>query len=175
MPQFLPWIIFSIALLVPQAKLHGQSATQNATQEQTQSASKNPLLRLADNGVWWNTLTPESKSDFVDGYVSGMATVRQDLLALLKEETKALSAKGDVPSHLGTITYLSLLAERYDFTVNPSKLVTGVDAFYKDSQNKFIKTVFAFQYVRDTLNGKVAPRDLEKQLNEWRETFNKPL
>jgi hypothetical protein len=168
------WVFFLTLSLFPHAAGSGQSTSQATNQTQTK-AEVNPWLRFANNGARWNTLSQESKSDFVDGYVSAMATVRQYLLALLKEETKALTAKGDFNSHVGTITYLSSLAERYDFTVDQTKLIAGVDVFYKDSQNKFIKTEFAFQYVRDTLNGKVAPRDLEKQLNEWRETFNKPL
>jgi len=48
-----------------------------------------------------------------------------------------------------------------------------VDKFYKDPQNTYIRRELALQYVRDTLNGKNAPRDLERQLKEWREIVNK--
>lgn len=65
------------------------------------------------------------------------------------------------------------MAERYDYGNDRAKLVAGVDDFYKDSLNTRIPIEFALQYVRDTLNGKNAPRDLEKQLDEWRVTLNK--
>jgi hypothetical protein len=48
-----------------------------------------------------------------------------------------------------------------------------MNTFYKEPLNKLIPVEYAFAWERDTLNGKVAPRDLQKQLGEWRATMNK--
>jgi hypothetical protein len=48
-----------------------------------------------------------------------------------------------------------------------------MDAFYNEPLNKLIPIDFAFLHERDTLNGKVAPRDLQKQLDEWRAAMTK--
>jgi hypothetical protein len=48
-----------------------------------------------------------------------------------------------------------------------------MDTFYKEPLNKLLPIEFAFAWERDTLNGKVAPRDLQKQLDEWRAVVNK--
>ncbi len=66
------------------------------------------------------------------------------------------------------------IAERYEFGEVPqAKLLAGMDEFYREPLNKLIPIDLAFQHVRDTLNGKVAPRDLQKQLDKWRATVNK--
>jgi hypothetical protein len=57
--------------------------------------------------------------------------------------------------------------------VGREKLLSSVDTFYKNPLNTFIPIEFAFGWERDTLNGKVAPRDLQKQLDEWRTMMNK--
>jgi hypothetical protein len=163
------WVSCAI-LLSPPAATHGQSAAQTVTQSQSDKA----WLRLANNGAWWNALSPDSKSDFVDGYVSAMTAVHRWLMALLIEDKKSLTPGPKFEWQTAQIIQLSLIAERYDFQeVGQVKLLAGVDAFYKEPLNKLIPIDYAFEYERDTLNGKVTPRDLQKQLDEWRAAMNK--
>jgi hypothetical protein len=174
MPKSLAWILCAAALFVPYATLHGQQATQTTTQEPAKPADKNPWMRMLNNGAWWNTLSQDSKSDFVDGYVSAMANVHQMLIGLIKQDTKALTPGPKFDGQMSEILGLSVLAEHYEFEeVGRTKLLAGMDAFYSEPLNKLIPIDDAFQYERDTLNGKVAPRDLQKQLNEWRAVMNK--
>jgi hypothetical protein len=82
---------------------------------------------------------------------------------------------GDPEAKARTDVMLSLAfwAEQCDYDVDHTKLLAGVDEFYKDPRNTLIPIELGLQYVRDTVNGKNAPRDLEKQLNEWRAAVNK--
>jgi len=145
---------------------------QSATQETTQP--ENPWLRVLNNGAWWDTLSPDSKWHFVDGYVSAMTSVRQMLLGLVKQNSKELTPGPKFDSQMSAILNLSALAERYNFDdVDKVKLLSGIDEFYKEPLNRRITTDFAFLHVRDTLSGKVAPKDLEKELAEWRAIVNK--
>jgi hypothetical protein len=131
-------------------------------------------MRFANNGAWWNTLSPDSKSDFVDGFVTAMANVHKMLIGFVKQNSKELTPGPTFDAQMSAILQLSVIAERYEYEeVGRDKLVAGVDAFYKESLNKLIPIEFAFAWERDTLNGKVAPRALQKQLDEWRATMNK--
>jgi hypothetical protein len=125
-------------------------------------------------GAWWPSLSSDKKKDFLDGYVTAMANVRHTLFALYKKNANEL-VPGDPQFNARTDALIGLasLADRYDYDVDQTKLIAGVDEFYKDPRNTRITLELALQYVRDTLNGKNAPRDLEKQLNEWRAIVNK--
>jgi hypothetical protein len=152
---------------------HGQSATQTTTQEPAQSA-KNAWLRLANNGAWWNAQSPESKSDFIDGYVSAMAHVHKMLMAVQMQNATEMTPGPKVDGQMSAIIQLSAIAEAYEFEeVGRAKLLSGMGAFYKEPLNKLIPIDYAFAWERDTLNGKVAPRDLQRQLDEWRTIVNK--
>jgi hypothetical protein len=168
-------LLFFLTLSSCPATLHGQSATHTTTQEPTQSASKN-WMRFANNGVWWDTLSPDSKSDFVDGYVSAMADVHKMLIGFLKQNTKEMTP-GDpkrFDAQMSAIIQLGVIAERYEYEeVGREKLLAGMNTFYKEPLNQLIPIEYAFAWERDTLNGKVAPRDLQKQLDGWRATMNK--
>jgi hypothetical protein len=154
--------------------LRGQSAVQTTKQEPTQSASKNPLMRFANNGAWWGTLSQDSKSDFVDGFVTAMASIHKLLMSLVQHNSKELTPGPKFDVQMDSIIQLSVIAERYEYEeVGREKLLGGVDTFYKEPLNKLIPIELAFAWERDTLNGKVAPRDLQKQLDEWRTTMNK--
>jgi hypothetical protein len=166
------WILCATLFVLP-ATMRGQSAAQTASRESHRSADKNPFIRMLNNGAWWNTLSSDSKSDFVDGYVSAMATVHQMLIGLITQDTKEVTHGPTFDSQMSRITQLSVIAERYDFQVGQTKLLAGMDAFYKEPLNKLIPIDYAFLYQRDALNGKVAPRDLQKQLDEWRAVMNK--
>lgn len=153
-----------------------RTANQTTTQEPTKTAERNPWIRFFNNGVWWNTLSQDSKTDFVDGYVTAMASVHQMLIGLVKKDSKELvPVPGPMfDAQVKEILGLSVLAERYEFGEVPqAKLLAGMDQVYREPLNKRITIDLAFQHVRDTLNGKVAPRDLEKQLDEWRAIVNK--
>lgn len=131
-------------------------------------------MRLLNNGARLNRLSPESKSDFVDGYFSAMGIVHRMLAALLSQHTKALTPGPKFDSQMAEIIQPSVIAERYNFEeVGMAKLLAGMDTFYKEPLNKLIPIDNAFAYERDTLNGKVAPRDLQKRLDEWRAVMNK--
>ena len=163
-------VLFVLAL--PTA--YGQSAT-TTTQEPMQS--KNPWLRLANNGAWWNALSPDSKSDLVDGFVTAMADVHKMLIGFVKQNSRELTPgdpKSKFDAQVSAIIQLAVIAERYEYEeVGRAKLLSGIDEFYKEPLNKLIPIEFAFPWERDTLNGKVAPKDLQKQLNDWRATMNK--
>ncbi|HXN22859.1 MAG TPA: hypothetical protein VOA41_08980 [Candidatus Dormibacteraeota bacterium] len=173
MRRTLSWIFCFVLFLFPHKTVCGQSANQATSQAPT-LAEPNPFLRALNNGTWWNSTPAQQKRDFVDGYVAAMATVRRNLLAIFNIDKKQLVA-GDPQFNARTDALLNLtgLAEHYDYDVGLTKLETGVDDFYKDPRNTRIRIELALQYVRDTLNGKNAPRDLEKQLNEWREIVTK--
>ena len=172
--QPLPLILCAILLLVPHATMHGQSATQPATQESPRPADKNPFMRILNNGAWWNTLSPDSKADFADGYISTMTTVHRMLIGLIKRDTKELTPGPKYDSEMSRIIQLLTIAERYQFEeVGRTKLLAGMDAFYKELLNKLIPIDYAFVYERDALNGRVARRDLQKELDNWRAVMNK--
>lgn len=175
MLKSLPWLLCAVTVFVPPATLLGQSATQTTTQEPIQSTNTDPFLRALSSGVWWNTLSPVSKADFVNGYVSAMAEVHGKLIGFSKLNAKELTpGNPQFDAQMSSIMQLSVLAEHYDFTeVGQTQLLAGMDAFYKEPLNKLIPIEFAFDYERDTLTGKVAPRDLQKQLDGWRATLNK--
>jgi hypothetical protein len=131
-------------------------------------------MRLANNGGWWGTLSQDSKSDFVDGFVTAMADVHKMLIGFVKQNSKELAPGPKFDAQMSAILQLSVIAERYEYEeVGREKLFAGVDTFYKEPLNKLIPIEFAFAWERDTLNGKVAPRDLQKQLDEWRVVMNK--
>jgi len=174
-------IVCLTLLLFPHKTVHGQSASQTASQTTSQTTSQaptkaevNPWLRIANNGAWWNTLSQESKSDFVDGYVSAMANVHQMLIDILKQNTKEMTPGPKFDAQMSAIIQLGVIADRYQYEeVGRAKLLAGMDAFYKEPLNKLIPIEYAFAWERDTLNGRVAPRDLQKQLDGWRATMNK--
>jgi hypothetical protein len=171
MHRTFPFLFFLTLSLC--STLHGQSATQTTKQEPTQSA-RNPWTRLANNGAWWGTLSQDSKTDFVDGFVTAMVNVHKTLIAFVQQDSKELTLGPIFDAQMASMIQLSVIAERYEYEdVGRDKLQAGVDTFYKESLNKLIPIEFAFAWERDTLNGKVAPRDLQKQLDEWRATMNK--
>jgi hypothetical protein len=173
MRRTLPWIFYLTLFLFPHVAVHGQQTTGQATTK----AEANPLLRIANNGAWWNTLSQESKADFVDGFVTAMADVHKMLIGFVKQNSKELTPGDSKPkfdAQISAILQLSVIAERYEYEeVGRTKLLAGMDAFYKEPLNKLIPIEYAFVYERDTLNGKVAPRNLQKRLDEWRVIMNK--
>jgi hypothetical protein len=124
--------------------------------------------------MWWSTLSPDAKVSFVDGYVSAMAAVHKMLISVVKQDSQSLKPGPAFDAQMSAILGLSVLAERYEFEeVDKAKLLAGIEEFYKEPLNRLLPIDFAFQHVRDTLNGKIAPRDLDKELNEWRAIVNK--
>src|ERR1700730_7496768 len=120
--------LFFLALSLP--AVHGQSVT--PTQQQTQSA-RNPLMRLANNGAWWATLSQDSKADFVDGFVTAMVNVHKMLIGFVKQNSKELTPGPTFDTQMSATLQLSVIAEHYEYDeVGRDKLLTGVDAFYKD-------------------------------------------
>lgn len=112
--------------------------------------------------------------DFVDGYVTAMESVRRTLVAFVKDDVNALvPTDPQFQSRTDAVIGLAALADKYDYDADRTKLVAGVNDFYKDPLDTRIPIEFALPFVRDTLNGKNAPRELEKQLNEWRAIVNK--
>jgi hypothetical protein len=169
MRRTFPLILF-LTLLCP--TLYGQSAT--TTTQETPQPAKNPWMRLANNGAWWDTLSQDSKADFVDGFVTAMASVHRLLMSFIQRTVKELAPGPTFDAQMSSIAQLSVIAESYEYEeVGRGKLLAGVDAFYKEPLNKLIPIEFAFAWERDTLSGKVAPRDLQKQLDGWRATMNK--
>jgi hypothetical protein len=169
----IPMCFLGLALLLSTTALHGQSTNPSTSQTQTQLDSDS-FLRVLNNGSWWNSISPQQKRDFMDGYVAAMASVRRMLLGLFNDHKKQLVATDpQFQARMDALLNLTTLAEYYDYDLDLAKFVAGVDDFYKDPQNTRVRVELALQYVRDTLNGKNAPRDLEKQLNDWRDRVNK--
>jgi hypothetical protein len=161
--------LFLLTLSMP--GMRGQSVI--PTPQQTESA-RNPFMRIANNGLWWDTLSADSKTDFVDGFVTAMADVHRMLIGFVKKNKNEVTPGPNFDAQVSAVLQLSVIAGHYEYDeVGREKLHSGVDTFYKDPLNKFIPIEFAFQWERDTLNGKVAPRDLQKQLDEWRAAVNK--
>jgi hypothetical protein len=172
MRRTLPLLIF-LTLPLYAATLRVPSTDQE-TNESAKKQERDSFMRMANNGAWWNTLSQDSKADFVDGYVSAMANVNHTIGFLIKKDTESLTPGPKFDGQMNEILGLSVLAERYEYQeVGRTKLLAGMDTFYKEPLNKLIPIEFAFAWERDTLNGKVAPRDLQKQLDEWRAAMNK--
>ena len=166
-------LFLGLALLLSPIALQGQSTNQPASQAATPPTA-NPFLRALGNGVWWTNLTKDNKLVFVDGYITAMASVRQTLLILVDEDKKEFAAEdSQSDAHKRSLTYLTLLADQYDYGEECNAVVAGVNVFYNDPRNTRIGIEYALRYVRDILNGKKTPKDLEKQLNDWREKVNK--
>jgi hypothetical protein len=118
-------LLFFLTLSLCPATLHGQSATQTTTQEPTQFA-KNPLMRLLNNGAWWNALSQDAKSDFVDGFVTAMADVHNVLIGFVKTNNKELTPGPKFDTQMSAIIQLSVIAERYEYEeVGRRKLLAG--------------------------------------------------
>jgi hypothetical protein len=79
--------LFLLTLSMP--GMRGQSVTPTP---QTQS-SRNPLMRLANNGAWWATLSQDSKADFVDGFVTAMTSVRKMLIGFVKQKLEGTDTR----------------------------------------------------------------------------------
>jgi hypothetical protein len=166
------WFL-GLALLLFPLVADGQTTNQSPNQTPAQSDA-NPFLRVLGNGTWWSTLSSDKKWDFIDGYTTAMGSVRRMLLGQYKAGAKELDANDpQFKARMDALLNFAVLADYYDYDVDRIKLLAGIDEFYKDPQNTRIPIELALQYVRDTVNGKNAPRDLEKQLNEWRASVNK--
>src|ERR1700693_511348 len=79
----------TVALMLSPIALHGQSTNPPTSQGPTQSDSK-PFLRELNNGTWWNSISPQQKRDFADGYVTATAYVRRMLLGFFNDNKKQL-------------------------------------------------------------------------------------
>lgn len=103
-----------------------------------------------------------------------MANVHKLLMGFIQQNSKELTPGPKFDAQMSAAIQLSVIAERYEYEeVGRAKLLAGVDGFYKEPLNKLIPIEYAFAWERDTLNGKIAPRDLQKQLDEWRAVMNK--
>jgi hypothetical protein len=118
MPKSLALMLCAIAFCIPNAIIHGQSATQSTAQEPTQPAAK-VWMRIANNGAWWNTLSQDSKSDFIDGYVSAMADVHKMLLGFAKLNSKELHLEPPaMPQTLANLMHRCLRSFNYPLSLN---------------------------------------------------------
>jgi hypothetical protein len=141
-------------------------------QTATQPTKVDPFLRLEGNGVWWVSLTDDVKDNFVDGYVTAMVRVNHMIAAQIPQDAKDLHPGAQFDAKMKTIMVLSVNAEFFDFIderLDRRKVRNGVDEFCKDSQNSRIPIDYAMAYVKDTLKGLRAPRELEDELKGWRE------
>jgi hypothetical protein len=173
MRSILSWSICLALSLIPNTTGQEQMAGQPTSQAPSQSGA-NSILRAAGNGVWWVSLSAGSKSDFVDGYVTAMESVNHTLLAVTKNNVNELvPTDPQFKARTDALIELGLLADKYDYDVERVELIAAVNDFYKDPLNARIPVEFAIQFVRDMLNGKNAPKDLQKELNEWRAVTNK--
>ena len=68
-----------------------------------------------NNGAWWNTLSPDSKSDFVDGYISAMADVHKMLMSFIQKNSKDLTPGPTFDAQMSAIIQLSVIAERLEY------------------------------------------------------------
>jgi hypothetical protein len=89
----------------------------------------------AGNGVWWDSLSADSKSRFVDGYVAAMRRVNDFLHRDCIDRKNGAKSGADANALLSEAINLCALAELFDFNVDVRKLADGADDFYKDSKN----------------------------------------
>jgi hypothetical protein len=122
----------------------------------------------AANGVWWDSLSADSKSHFVEGYVAAMRRVNHVLHTDCMDRKNAAKSSADTNAQLSEAINLCALAEFFDFDVDAHKLADGADDFYKDSRNTRLAVDSAMQYARDKLKGKMSDKQLEDEVAEWR-------
>jgi hypothetical protein len=133
----------------------------------------NPFLRLAGNGVWWVSLSNDTKETFVDGYITAMSHVNQILGSMCQETMKNLKPGEQFNTTVSRALDFCTLAENYYYSVDKSKLSKGIDHFYEDARNTRIPIEFSMQYVRDAMVGKKSAKELTDELNGWRDIMNK--
>lgn len=155
----------------------GTALGQATTAQPPAKAAPNPFLRLAGNGVWWASLADAIKDNFVDGYVTAMSRVHDMLDAQCGEAMKTLHPGAQFDADWKTALAFCVNAEFFDFGIDErldrQKVKNGIDDFYKEPLNTRIPIDYAMEYVKDTLKGKKAPREMEDELKGWRSTMNK--
>ena len=122
----------------------------------------------AGNGVWWESLSADSKPRFVEGYVAAMRRVNHALHTDCMDRKNTAKSSADANALLSEAINLCALAESFDFDVDAHKLADGADDFYKDSRNTRLAIDSAMQYARDKLKGKMSDKQLEDEVAEWR-------
>lgn len=151
--------------------------TAPAVQATTAQPPAKDALRLVGNGVRWTSLEDSTKDTFVDGYVMAMIRVNHMVAAQCASDMKNLHPGAQFDAEMNAAMALCVNAEFFDFSIDErldrQKVKNGVDDFYKDSQNSRIPIDYAMAYVKDTLKGKRAPRELEDELKGWRSTLSK--
>ena len=141
---------------------------------QGQPVAPNPLLRIAGNGVWWGSLSSDSKENFVDGYTTAMARAHHTTDSECKSTTNdAKPGSSDFNSTFTAAVHFCVLAESFNFDFDKSKLKEGIDKFHEDSRNTRIPIDFSMEYVKDQLKGKSPAKDLDDELRGWRKILNK--
>ena len=122
----------------------------------------------ASDGVWWDSLSVDSKPRFVEGYVAAMRRVNDFLHRDCMDRKNTAKSSADANALLSEAINLCALAESFDFDVDAHKLADGADEFYKDSRNTRLAIDSAMQYARDKLKGKMSDKQLEDEVAEWR-------
>src|SRR6202790_4075809 len=117
-------------------------------QEKKETSSGN-LLRLAGNGVWWDSLADGTKWTFADGYTTAMARANSFVGGECKERKNGLAPGSGFDAEMKAAIASCMTAEIFNFNVERPKLLSGIDDFYSDSQNLRIPIDFAMQHVRE--------------------------
>jgi hypothetical protein len=110
MRRTLPLLIF-LTLPLCAATLRVPSTDQE-TNQPPKKPERDSFMRMANNGAWWDTLSQDSKEDFVDGYVSAMANVNHTIGSLIKKDTESMTPGPKFDGQMNEILGLSVLAER---------------------------------------------------------------
>ena len=163
--------IFALLLTVMFGMGVAQGQTPSA--QPPAKAEPNPFLRILGNGVWWASLPNDAKDTFLDGYVTGMGRAYLYTNGECMQDKDKLKPGPQFDAELKSVLNLCILANLFDFDVDRRQLLTGLDEFYRDSQNTRIPVTFALEYTRDKLKGKKSAQELDDNLREWRRAVNK--
>jgi len=71
----------------------------------------------------------------VDGFITGMERAYMFAYGRCKQEKDQLKHGPQFDAEMNTVLSLCVLAEQFDFDVARQQLETGLEEFYKDSQN----------------------------------------
>lgn len=132
------------------------------------------FLRQLGNGIWWDSLSDDSKGTFVDGYITAMNRINFFTHSECMDNVKDTKpSDAEFMTKVKASMNLCAIAELFDFNVDKRKLESGIDEFYKDSLNTRIPIDYAMEYVRDKLKGKKSEKELADELTDWRKVVNK--
>ena len=145
-----------LVIVVLLAPFLAQGQTNAPQSESGNSAAAGRATEIGA-GQWWIGLTDEAKDKFIARYTKAMDHVMNDLAAECSQGMRSLLDREKPRSGVDEVDIqsnfaLCEVASSFDFGYGThEELRQGVDAFYKDSTNLYVRIQVALQRVRDVL------------------------